>query len=191
MTVSEPQATREAVLDAALAVFTEHTYGGAAMSMLASRAGVAVGTIYRHFPSKEALGNAVYLRWKVQFGEHLFGDAADAGSIRVEFGRIWRGMLRFAATNPDAFAFLELQQHGGYLDADSIEVTRRVEQAGAAFVMRGQRAGEIRDGDPGVLVALVYGAFVGLAATVRGGAELGEERLQLAEDAVWDMLRAR
>ncbi|GAA0929790.1 TetR/AcrR family transcriptional regulator [Virgisporangium aurantiacum] len=190
MTISEPQATREAVLDAALAVFTEHTYGGAAMSVLASRAGVAVGTIYRHFPSKEALGNAVYRRWKVQLGEHLFDDA-DAGSIRAEFGRIWRGMLRFAAAHPDAFAFLELQQHGSYLDAESVEVTRRIEQAGAAFVVRGQQTGEIRDGDPAVLVALVYGAFVGLAATDRAGAGLDEGRLQLAEDAVWDMLRAR
>jgi len=192
---SEPQATREAVLDAALAVFTEHTYGGAAMSTLASRAGVAVGTIYRHFPSKEALGNAVYLRWKVQLAEHLFGDAADstnaAGSIRAEFSGIWRGLLRFAAAHPDAFAFLELQQHAGYLDAQSIEVARRIDQAGVAFVVRGQQAGEIRDGDPDVLVALVYGAFVGLAATVRAGAELGEQRIQLAEDAVWDMLRAR
>lgn len=189
--MSEPQVTREAVLDAALAVFTEHTYGGAAMSVLASRAGVAVGTIYRHFPSKEALGNAVYRRWKVQLGEHLFGDAADAGSIRAEFGGIWRGMLRFAAAHPDAFAFLELQQHAGYLDEESIDVSGRIEQAGAAFVVRGQQAGEIRDGDPAVLVALVYGAFVGLAATVRGGVGLDEGRLQLAEDAVWDMLRAR
>jgi AcrR family transcriptional regulator len=191
--MSEPQATREAVLDAALAVFTEHTYGGAAMSTLASRAGVAVGTIYRHFPSKEALGNAVYRRWKVQLGEHLFGDAADAdaGSIRGQFGTIWRGMLRFAATHADAFAFLELQQHGGYLDAESVELTRRIEQAAAAFVVRGQQVGEIRDGDPAVLVALVYGAFVGLAATVPAGAGLDDGRLQLAEDAVWDMLRAR
>jgi TetR/AcrR family transcriptional regulator, repressor of fatR-cypB operon len=188
--VTEHQATREAVLDAALAGFTEHTYGGTAMSVLATRAGVAVGTIYRHFPSKEALGNAVYQRWKARLGADLVGDAAGADGIpvREEFGRMWRGLLRFAAEHPDAFAFLELQQHASYLDADSVALTDRIERAGTELIIRGQESGEIRAGDPAVLVALVYGAFVGLAAALRSTGGIGADQYELAENAVWDLL---
>jgi len=192
--VAEQQATREAVLDAALAVFTEHTYDGTAMSVLATRAGVAVGTIYRHFPSKEALGNAVYRQWKARLAVDLFADHGADGAggaplpVREEFGLVWRGMLRFAAEFPDAFAFLELQQHAGYLDAESVALTERIDRAGAELIIRGQRSGEIRAGDPEVLVALAYGAFVGLAAARRGGGATGAGDLALAEEAVWDLL---
>src|SRR6476660_7688867 len=52
---------RERVLEAAKAVFSS---GGADASLeaVAKRAGVGIGTLYRHFPTREALFEAVYRR---------------------------------------------------------------------------------------------------------------------------------
>lgn len=51
---SDARRNRERILDGARAVFAE--YGaGAQMDDVARRAGVGVGTVYRHFPTKEAL----------------------------------------------------------------------------------------------------------------------------------------
>src|SRR3982075_2364813 len=64
-TVRRPRAdavrNRERVLEAAKAVFSA---GGrdASLEAVAKRAGVGIGTLYRHFPTREALFEAVYRR---------------------------------------------------------------------------------------------------------------------------------
>lgn len=199
MTGAEPAArsqpahlrTREAVLAAALEAFAQDTYNGTAMSAVAQRAGVAVGTIYRHFPSKDALGNAVYRHWKGRLLEYLLAGADPAESVRATFGRFWRGMLAFATEYPTAFAFLEHQQHEGYLDAESRAVSARLVTAAADWIARGQRAGEIRPDGPEVLLALVYGALVGALKAAHAGSRISARQLAEAEDAVWELLRAR
>ncbi|MDR9372256.1 helix-turn-helix domain-containing protein [Conexibacter sp. JD483] len=50
-----PSPTRQRLLDAARAVVEQHGYGGASVAAIAERAGVAAGTLYRHFPSKAEL----------------------------------------------------------------------------------------------------------------------------------------
>lgn len=51
---------RERLLIAARAVIEEHGYGGASVAVIAARAGVANGTLYRHFPSKADLFERVF-----------------------------------------------------------------------------------------------------------------------------------
>ncbi len=52
--------TREDILRAARAVVAEVGFGGATQAKVAKRAGVATGTLYKHFPSKDALTVALY-----------------------------------------------------------------------------------------------------------------------------------
>jgi AcrR family transcriptional regulator len=184
---TERPPTRAVLMDAALAVFTEQTYGGAAVAEVAKRAGVSVGTLYRYFPSKEALGNAVFRQWKGMLAEQLARLGEEEPARRI-FGRMWRMVLEFAEESPDAFAFLEFQQHEGYLDAESMALSERVSAAGEELVSRGQRAGDIRPGEPAMLLALVYGALVGLIKARRGGLKLGPAELEAAERAAWGLL---
>jgi AcrR family transcriptional regulator len=51
----EPQARRQAILDAALSVFAERGFEAARLEDVAARAGVAKGTLYLYFRDKEAL----------------------------------------------------------------------------------------------------------------------------------------
>ena len=56
---SKRDATRRALLEAALNVFGEKGYHGAAVDDIVTRAGRAKGTAYFHFPSKEAIFRAL------------------------------------------------------------------------------------------------------------------------------------
>lgn len=51
----QPETRRQAILDAALLTFAEHGFEAARLDDVAARAGVAKGTLYLYFPSKEAL----------------------------------------------------------------------------------------------------------------------------------------
>src|SRR5215467_13712009 len=75
---------RERVLEAAKAVFSA---GGpeASLEAVAKRAGVGIGTLYRHFPTREALFEAVYRREVEQLSElaeQLKGAKDPVGALR-------------------------------------------------------------------------------------------------------------
>src|SRR5258708_8143497 len=50
----------ERLLSAAAAAFAEHGADDVSLEEIARRAGVGIGTLYRHFPTRQALLEAVY-----------------------------------------------------------------------------------------------------------------------------------
>jgi AcrR family transcriptional regulator len=60
---ADAQLNRERILDVAFELF--RTSGDASLNSIAKQAGVGIGTLYRHFPTREALVLAVY-RHEVQ-----------------------------------------------------------------------------------------------------------------------------
>lgn len=202
----DPDAKRAAVLDAALDLFAARTFAGTAMPDLARQAGVAAGTVYRYFPSKEALVNAVFQQWKTEMGKALLPPMADTpaaafvddtpaadtpAAIRAEFDRWWGGLVAFSSAHPVAFAFLELHRHEPYLDADSRAIAAAIDAEADAFVARGQRAGVLRAGPPDLVTALAFGAFVGLRkAEERRGRAFSTAELETARAATWALVAA-
>ncbi len=182
---------RDAILDAALELFEEHTYAGCAMPLVAARAGVGAGTIYRYFHSKEALVNALYQQWKAAMGEYLFAAADPEAEPRAAFGHLWRQLLVFAADHPKALAFLETHKHAPYLDADSRSAAAAVDATAAALAVHLQSTGAVRAAPPEELIALVFGAFVGLTKAIAAGALIFDDALiTRTEHAVWHLLAA-
>jgi AcrR family transcriptional regulator len=97
---------RELVLEAAKTVFSA---GGpeASLEAVARKAGVGIGTLYRHFPTREALYEAVYRREVEQLGElaeALKGDASPVDALR----RWMRANVEFVATKKGMAAALAL-----------------------------------------------------------------------------------
>jgi AcrR family transcriptional regulator len=100
---------RELVLEAAKAVFAA---GGADASLeaVARRAGVGIGTLYRHFPTREALYEAVYRREVEQLGElaeHLKDEPEPVEALR----RWLRANVELVATKKGMSAALALAAH--------------------------------------------------------------------------------
>jgi AcrR family transcriptional regulator len=97
---------RERLLEAAAEVFRT---GGAeaSLEMVARRAGVGIGTLYRHFPTRDALFEAVYRREVEQLTE-LAEQLAGAGDP-VDALREWlRAGIRLVATKRGALTALAL-----------------------------------------------------------------------------------
>jgi AcrR family transcriptional regulator len=180
-----------AILDAALSLVGERSAGATTVPAIAERAGVAVGTLYRYWPSKEALVNALYQRWKGAFAAALAPAAGATGDARTVFAAWFRAVWDFAAAHPEAFAFLETHHHAAYLDETSRALDARVTEAARAFAERAQRGGEIAGDDPELLIALVLGAVVGVHRAANQGRLALSARVRDATEArVWAMLAA-
>lgn len=185
---------RRIILDAALIAFAERGYHGTAVPEVAEAAGVGTGTLYRYFASKEALVNEVYRDAKQKLRLALLSgvpelDLAKDGVAETWFAELWRRLGAFAKAEPEAFRFLEMQDHAPYLDPKSREVELSVL---APLWLAGKKLRERTATDsPGVdvLIALLWGAFVGLIKAQRlGYLRLDDKQLEQAGAACWRLI---
>ena len=143
-TVRRPRAdavrNRERVLEAAKVVFSAGS-PDASLEAVARRAGVGIGTLYRHFPTREALFEAVYRREVQQLGE--LAEALKSEAEPVDALRRWlRSNVEFIATKKGMLAALALAVHGSSeLYAHTFD---RLTKAVGALLDRAVAAGEIR-----------------------------------------------
>ena len=178
---------RESILGAALSCFVERGFHGTAIPDIAREAGIASGTIYHYFDSKEALVNALYRMWKSSVAQRVFTAFPQAAPGREQFAVMWNEMVAFARAEPDAFAFLEMHNHSSYLDAESLAIDRHLKDFGRGMIQRAQAEGLLKPLDASVLMELVFGAFVGMMrAHWEGRIELSDETVGAAEQACWD-----
>lgn len=181
---------RESILDAALELFAERGFHGTAVPLVAERAKVGAGTLYRYFESKEALVNALYQREKTCFLAELTAEFPLDAPPREQFRVFWRRLVDYAQRHPLAAAFLELHHHAPYLDADSRALEQRVLEPVVEFIRRAQRQEALKPLDPMLLIALVYGAFLGIAKHVWSGQlALTPGTLEEAEACLWEAVR--
>jgi AcrR family transcriptional regulator len=86
MTTAESRgaATRQALMDAASRVFEQRGFARATTREIAAAAGVAEGTIYRHFADKHALFREVFFAAVGSMGDDLrrFPERAGGGTVR-------------------------------------------------------------------------------------------------------------
>jgi AcrR family transcriptional regulator len=133
---------RERVLEAAKAVFsTDGAYGS--LEAVARQAGVGIGTLYRHFPTREALFEAVYRREVEQLGE-LAEQLMTSEATPVDALRRWlRSNVEFVATKKGMSAALALAAYRpSELAAYSLD---RLTKAVGGLLARAVAAGEIRN----------------------------------------------
>jgi AcrR family transcriptional regulator len=132
---------RERVLEAAKVVFSA---GGADASLeaVARRAGVGIGTLYRHFPTRETLFEAVYRREVEQLADLAEQLKADDVAPAEALRRWLRSNVEFVATKKGMSAALALAAHSSSeLSAYSFD---RLTKAVGVLLDRAVAAGEIR-----------------------------------------------
>jgi len=176
-------------MEAALECLIERGFYGTAMPLIAEKAGVAAGTIYHYFDSKEALVNALYRSWKTVVAQRVFTKFPQDAPVREQFRVMWNEMIAFAMEQPTAFAFIELHNHASYLDAESLAVDRNLKDFARGVVQLAQAQGLLKPLDASVLMELVFGAFVGMMrAHSEQRIQLPEDVLARAEEACWDAI---
>jgi AcrR family transcriptional regulator len=132
---------RERVLEAAKAVFSA---GGpdASLEAVARAAGVGIGTLYRHFPTREALFEAVYRREVQQLAD--LAEQLKQETKPVDALRHWmRSNVKFVATKKGMSAALAL---AAYKNSELFSYSfERLTRAVGELLDRAIAAGEIRD----------------------------------------------
>jgi AcrR family transcriptional regulator len=138
--------TKDRLLDAARELFTADGYHATTTPMLARRAGVAEGTIYRHFPSKHALLNAAYQDVQAWGAEIVRTETDGPGRVGEKFARLGRAWLDQAELDPPRMRLLLAWRLDSELDEASRQATVELRRGLERLIAVGKQEGSVRAG---------------------------------------------
>jgi len=130
---------------AALDLFTTLGYHGSTTPQIAARAGIAEGTIYRHFPGKQHLLNEVY-RAAVLLFTRLLRDTPREARCRERLERIAAGWRDLAAREPGAVRLVFVARVRNLLDQKSRDAWTELRSELETIIASGKSAGHVRPG---------------------------------------------
>src|SRR5215813_6311419 len=153
---------RERILDAAVRVFAEKGFYGAKVAEIAREAGVADGTIYLYFKSKDDLLINLFEDRMERVNANL-REAIDTESTAVaRLKRIVKLHLELVEQNRDMAEVIsvELRQSSKFIREYSNPKFAEFLRTIAGTVVEGQRAGELRANlDPHIFARALFGAL--------------------------------
>ncbi len=140
--------TRQRLVRTALELFTTVGYHDTTTAQIAKKAGIAEGTIYRHFTSKQALVNELYCaaqRWATKVVQDAAYDR-DPGTARAQLTAIAHGLIEGAAQETAVVKLGLLERLDGVLDEESRRARREFHVALERVVAEGKAQNAVRTG---------------------------------------------
>jgi AcrR family transcriptional regulator len=92
---------RNAILDAATRLFAERGLTAAPTSEISKQAGVAEGTLFTYFKTKDDLINALYREIKLELADAMMSDFPRKKNVRTRLRHVWDRHVNWGIANPN------------------------------------------------------------------------------------------
>jgi AcrR family transcriptional regulator len=179
---------KEAILEAALALFAEKGADATTTREIAERADTSEGNLYRHFEGKEALVQTLFRTSAQRFARLLEEAAADEGEPDARLAALVRGVFAFGEHHPAAFSFL-LASHPTAMPRDrDMLLGPYPMRLFVETIVRGVSRGVFRPVDPVLATGWIV-AMAQRAVLLAGMGFLADDRDRIADETVAAALR--
>lgn len=98
---------KKAIFESTLELIRDNGFHGATMSLVAAKAGVAAGTVYHYFESKDQLICELYEYNRQRVASVIEESITASDSYRDNFFRIWSDLYDFFVREPNVLIFFE------------------------------------------------------------------------------------
>jgi AcrR family transcriptional regulator len=160
-----PPDNREKILATALTLFTERGFFGTPTSLISKEAGVATGTLFFYFPTKEELIDTLYRRIKSEAAKGMCRDFSREKTALAKLRCIGFNAVEWGIENPARQKFMEQFAHSPFVSTNAHEEGMSHFLFLKELVRDGIREGTIRNIDPDLLFCMMASSFSGLIAT--------------------------
>jgi AcrR family transcriptional regulator len=183
---------QEAILATALTLFTERGFFGTPTSLISKEAGVATGTLFFYFKTKEDLIDALYRRVKSEAAKAMCRDLGLETTAKAKLRRLGLNAVTWGIANPAKLKFMEQFAHSPFVSTSAHEEGMSHFLFLKDLVQDGIREGAIRDTDPTLLFCMMASALSGLIDRASATDDPVERQAIIDEglDMVWNGLGA-
>ena len=177
-------ATRERLTRAAIAIVAREGMAAATTAAIAAEAGVAEGTLYRHFESKDDLLIAAYRQMK----NEVFVLAAEGVDVAApppeRLKRTWKAIYLAYRTDRDAFAFGNRFMESALAEREGGEAARSIGKIVVDLRRAGIASGDFKNLPADLLGNLFLAPISYLLKTEIKGRKWSDAELDAAATAV-------
>jgi AcrR family transcriptional regulator len=152
--------TRERIVASALELLAQGGYASAGVQAVAARAGVATGSLYRYFASKDELFTEVFRRAAARELAAVERATADDGRpVTERLAAAAEAFARRALTEPTRAYALIAEPVDAAVEAERLAFRRGYRDVFAATLQQGIDRGELEPHDPRTVAAALVGAL--------------------------------
>lgn len=179
------------IFRASLDLIRKEGIAGVTMSKLAARAGLATGTLYIYFSSKEELLRKLYEKLNRESAAR-FMKGYEPGQPFIEgLKRVWMNYLQHRIAYHDESFFLEQYYRSPYISGDELQMAESMKLPVHQMIRRGKQEKQIRgDADDEMLFLSMLGFIRELADEhVAGIYVLDDARIEKAFQISWEAIK--
>jgi AcrR family transcriptional regulator len=185
---SKKEEKRNALLRSALELFAEKGFDGSSTALIAKQAGVASGTLFFHFNSKEELIHELFKEIREKINKEVLNNFPENMSVQERLLGILSNLLSYFLKYPAEFKFVEqyhfspLSKWGGSLSEENNLIRN--------LLLLGREKKIIKDAPLLSLEAVAFGPITALIKEyVNRGTPIDDEVAKLTIEACWDGLK--
>lgn len=178
---------RSALLQASLELFAENGFNGASTALIAKRAGVATGTLFLYFKTKEELIRELFREVRGQINGIAFDNSNDL-PIRERFFKAFTRLLQYFLANPKEFKVVEQYHFSPLYEGECCTTGENENFRKLLTHAREQKA--IKDAPLLVLESIAFGPVISIAKEhASRGTAVDDAMIEQIVKACWDGLR--
>jgi AcrR family transcriptional regulator len=186
------QDKRILLMESALELIRENGFHGTPVSSVAKHAGVAAGTVYTYFRSKDELIIALYHYVKAGLLKEISARDQVSDPFEHRFFALWNNLIEVYLAKPAYQNFLEQFVSSPF---NSREIQQGPDPWGEwlnAFFKEGIESGDLKPLSPTILAVMVMGSVISLIrykVYYKSKKSIAGEDLQLIPSMVWDGIK--
>ncbi len=182
---------KERLLTAALHLFVEHGFHNTPTSKIAREAGIASGTLFYFYPTKDDLVKALYLAVKSQMAQDIAVAIAHKQTLHDILAGYYKASLHWALKNKIEFRFMEQFNSSPYLKQIAEEEIKKNKQPMLNLLQQGIADKIIKPLEVDLIFTLITGHTFSINQYLTAKQLAKPEQDQVIQDTfalLWDMI---
>lgn len=177
------------IFDTALKLFVEFGFHGTPTSKIAKDAGVANGTLFHYFSTKETLIKELYVSIKNELNQILAAQANPSDSIKDAFQKLYFTTINWALVNQDKFYYIQQVHFSPHLAQIPEEVLHEQSKMHIAFIEKAKASGDIKIMPNELLYTLVNSQIMGIYQYVlTQPTDQQQDSIEQGFEMIWDLI---
>jgi AcrR family transcriptional regulator len=183
---------RQKLLASALKLFVAKGVTDTSTAEIAREAGVAAGTLFLYFPTKQVLLDELILGIGREQSAHIQELLVTPLPARESFYTIWQGTLHWFMDHPDAYQYVQQVRDTGMISAPAVQESASFFGYYYDAIQKGLAEGSIKSYPMDLIGGVLYQSIVAAMNRIRMEPDPAryDEFIQQGFDIFWDGIKS-
>lgn len=160
---SEIGGKKKAILKSTLRLIKDNGLHGTTVSLISKNAGVASGTIYHYFTSKDDIIMELNCQIRTEMTAAMFNDAGSKKEYKQQFFEGWINLCKYFINNPSSLIFIEQFNSSPYAKIGSAKKLKGSVNRFHEFFQEGMDKGYLKKMEYKLIASAVFGCITATA----------------------------